>query len=89
MMFRTAMAYRGTNMFLPALFLIVPYAGQPAYFFISAGTIPKFFDTYVFLATIKIFYCVGREKGIILPWGAQQRYVPQVIREHGEELQQS
>lgn len=87
MMFRVCMGLRGTKLFLPSLFFVLPYAGEPALFFISAGTITGFFNTFRFLAMIKLFYCVGREQGILTPWFQRRLYVPQVIREHGDELQ--
>ena len=81
MMFRVCMALKGTPLYLPAIFFILPYAGEPSLFYISAGTIPKFFGTYISLATIKLLYCVGREQKMIVPLALQQRYVPQLIRE--------
>lgn len=81
MMLRVCMALRGTALYLPAIFFLIPYGGEPSLFYISAGSIPKFFQTYIYLATIKLLYCVGREQGLIAPIGLQQRYVPLVIRE--------
>lgn len=75
------MRLRGTPLYLPALFFILPYGGAPSLFYISAGTIIKFFNTYIFIAMIKLFYCVGREQGLIIPWLQQQRYVPLAIQE--------
>ena len=84
MMFRVCMALKGTPMYFPAIFFLLPYAGQPSLFFISAGTIPKFFATYTYLALIKLFYCVGREQGFIVPLAMQRHYVPLLIREQEE-----
>ena len=84
MMFRVCTALRGTSMYLPAIFFLMPYAGEPALFYISEGTIPKFFSTYVSLAMIKLLYCVGREQGYIIPFAVQRHYVPQLIREQGD-----
>jgi hypothetical protein len=81
MMFRVCMALKRTSLYLPAIFFVLPYAGDPSLFYISAGTIPFFFRSYVYLATIKLLYCVGREQGMIIPLALQQRYVPQLIRE--------
>ena len=81
MMLRVCMALRGTALYFPAIFFLMPYGGEPSLFYISAGTIPTFFRTYIYLATIKLLYCVGREQGFIIPIGLQQRYVPLVIRE--------
>lgn len=87
LMFRTCSTLRGTPLYLPCLFFAIPFAGQPGLFFISAGTITTFFSTYTYLAAIKLFYCVGREQGLIAPLWHRRQYVPQVIREHGDELQ--
>jgi hypothetical protein len=84
MMFRVCMALKGTPMYFPAIFFLLPYAGEPSLFFISAGTIPKFFSTYTYLALIKLFYCVGREQGFIVPLAMQRHYVPLLIREQEE-----
>ena len=84
MMFRVCTALRGTSMYLPAIFFLMPYAGEPALFYISEGTIPKFFSTYVSLAMINLLYCVGREQGYIIPFAVQRHYVPQLIREQGD-----
>lgn len=81
MMFRVCSAMRGTPLYLPAIFFLLPYAGAPSLFFISEGTVIKFFSTYIYLAMIKLLYCVGREQGFIIPMSLQQRYVPQLIRE--------
>ena len=81
MMLRVCMALKGTALYFPAIFFLMPFGGEPSLFYISAGTIPKFFQIYIYLATIKLLYCVGREQGFIIPIGLQQRYVPLVIRE--------
>lgn len=86
LMIRACRAMRGTPLYLPSLFFALPYAAQPALFYISAGTIIKFFNTFVALSMIKFFYCVAREQGWIQPWRLQQRYVPLVIREHEQSL---
>lgn len=87
--FRVCFCLKGNKLYLPALFYVLPYAGMIPYFFISAGTIAKFFASYSFLAVMKLFYCVAREEGIMKPWTLRKRYVPQVIREHRDELQAS
>lgn len=87
MMFRVCFLWKNTNLYLPALFFVLPYAAEPSLFYISEGTIPKFFRTYMYLATIKLFYCLAKEKGLVKPWLFRRHYVPQVIREYGNELQ--
>ena len=82
MMFRVCMALKGSPLYLPAIFFVLPYAGDPSLFYISAGTIPFFFRGYVYLAMIKLLYCVGREQGFIIPIGLHRHYVPQLIREN-------
>lgn len=86
LMIRACRAVRGTPLYLPALFFALPYAAEPALFYISAGTIVKFFNTFVTLSMIKFFYCMAREQGWIQPWQLQQRYVPLVIREHEQSV---
>lgn len=86
LMFRVCRALRGTPLYLPSLFLVLPYAAQPSLYYISAGTIVKFFNTYVALAMIKLLYCVAREEGILVPWHLRQRYVPLAIQAHEERL---
>ncbi len=84
---RTCKALRGSPLYLPSLFLILPYAGQPSIFFISAGTIVKFFNGFVALSMIKFLYCIAREQGVLKPWFVQQHYVPLAIREHEQSMQ--
>lgn len=86
MMFRVSFALKNTGLYLPVLFFVLPYAGCPSLFYISAGTIPKFFETYAFLAVIKLFYCLAKEEGIIQPMKLRKRYVPLVIQEHQDEI---
>lgn len=86
MMFRVCFTLKGTALFLPALFFVLPYVGAVARFYVSAGTIPRFFDAYVFFATIKLFYCVAREQGLIEPWFQRKKYVPMAIKEHADQL---
>lgn len=82
LLIRVCMALRGSPLYLASLFLILPYAGQPSLFFISAGTIVKFFNTFVAVSMIKFFYCLAREQGMLVPWFVRQRYVPMTIQEH-------
>ncbi|MBP3498617.1 MAG: hypothetical protein J6J97_00865 [Akkermansia sp.] len=84
---RVCRALRGNPLYLPSLFLILPYAGQPSLFFISAGTIVNFFNTFVTLAMIKFFYCVAREQGLLTPLFVRRQYVPLAIRSHEQSMQ--
>ena len=83
---RTGMAWKGTPLFLPFLFFTVSFSGSVPVYFISAGTIPFFFKMYLALSFIKLLYCLAREQGRLTPLLQRQRYVPQVIREHGDQL---
>ena len=86
LLIRTCMQLRGTPLFLPSLFFALPFAGAPSLYYISAGTIAKFFANYVLIAMIKLFYCVGREQGFIVPWYKKQSYIPLAIQAHEEKL---
>lgn len=86
LMLRVCRSLRGTPLYLPSLVFVLPYAAQPSLFYISAGTITKFFNTYVAISMIKFFYCVAREQGIIVPWHLRQRYIPLAIQAHEERL---
>ena len=83
LMFRTCFAWKGTTLFLPSMFFLLPYAAEPALFYISAGTINKFFTTFSLVALIKLMYCEAREQGRIHSILMPQKYVPQMIREDG------
>ncbi len=83
---RVCRALRDTPLYLPSLFLILPYLGQPALFYISAGTIIKFFQTFVAISLAKFLYCVAREQGLIVPWHLRKHYVPLAIQAHEERI---
>lgn len=78
---RVCRAYRGTPMFTVAVLFTCQLYGDMALFYISAGTIHKFFDGFVYLALAKVLYCVGRENGIIVPVFSKGRYNPMLIAE--------
>ena len=44
------------------------------------------FFHFVPAALVKLAYCMARDEGMIQPIWGMKRYVPQMIREHGEEL---
>lgn len=83
---RTCYALRGTPLYLPALFLILPYVAQFVLFYISAGTIVKFFNSFVYVAMTKFFYCEARESGLLIPLFTRQRYIPLAIQSHEERV---
>jgi hypothetical protein len=83
LMFRVSFAWKGTTLFLPCMFFVLPYAAEPALFYISAGSINSFFTTFSQVALIKLMYCVAREQGLIRSFLLPQKYVPQMIREDG------
>ena len=78
---RVCRAYRGTPMFTPAVLFTCGFFGDIALFYISAGTIHKFFSDFVYLGLAKVLYCVGREEGIIVSVFSKARYNPMLIAE--------
>ena len=78
---RVCRAYRGTPMFMLAVLFLCRFYGNLALFYVSAGTIHGFFDNFIFLALVKVLYCVGRENGIIVPVFSKGRYNPMLIAE--------
>lgn len=86
LLFRVCMSLRGTPLYFPSIFFCMSYAGEPFIYFISAGTLPYFFRDYMQLAFIKLFYCLGREHGLLVPWWERQHYVPLAIQAHEEKL---
>ena len=81
LMFRTCMVYRGTSLFLPAIFFLLPFAASPSLFYVSAGTITKFFTDFAYISLIKLMFCVAREQGLVHPLLMRKRYIPAVIQE--------
>ena len=79
-------ALRGTPMYLPSLFLILPYVAQLGLFYISAGTIIKFFNQFVYIAMAKFFYCEAREQGLLMPLFSRQHYIPLAIQAYEERI---
>lgn len=86
LMFRVCMSVKGTPLYFPALFYLIPYAGAPSLFYISEGTFMKFFATYIQLVLAKLIFCLAREQKILIPVMERKRYVPQMIREHEEQI---
>ena len=78
---RVCRAYRGTTMFTVAVFFTCQFYGEMAHFYLSAGTIPGFFGSFIYLSLAKVLYCVGREEGIIVPVFSKGRYNPMLIAE--------
>lgn len=79
---RVCRASRGTALYLPSLFLALPYTAAPAMFYISAGSTLTFMLSLASVGMVKFMYCVAREQGLIVPWMLRQRYVPLAIQEH-------
>ena len=73
-------------MYLPSLFLILPYVAQLGLFYISAGTLIKFFNQFVYVAMSKFFYCEAREQGLLMPLFSRQHYIPLAIQAHEERI---
>lgn len=86
MMFRVCISLRGTPLYFPSIFFCIGLAGELPIYMISAGTLPYFFKDYMMLAFIKLFYCLGREQGFIIPWHLRKRYIPLAIQAHEEKL---
>lgn len=78
---RVCRAYRGTPMFLLAMVFLLDFYGEIAHFYISAGTIRRFLDVYIYLGLAKVLYCIGREEGLIIPMVSSSRYKPILISE--------
>lgn len=78
---RVCRAYRRTPMFVLAVLFTCLFYGDIAHFYLSAGTIHRFFDDFIYLALAKVLYCVGREEGIIISVFSKNRYNPMLIAE--------
>ena len=78
---RVCRAYKGTPMFLLAVLFLCPFYGDFVLFYVSAGTIMRFFDSFIYIALAKVLYCIGREEGIIVPVFSKGRYNPMLIAE--------
>ena len=85
---RVSCSLRGTPLFVPALVYIMPFASSPIMFHLSAGTIEVLWNGFHVTALTKLLYCLAREEGLIKPLSLRRRYVPQMIAEHGDRLQQ-
>lgn len=85
---RTACSLRGTPLFISALVYILPYTIVPLLYHLSAGTIEGLWYGFHTVALTKLLYCMAREEGLIKPFLQRRRYVPQMIAEHGDRLQQ-
>ena len=57
-------------------------------FNLSAGTIDGVFANVATIAKAKLLFCIAREQGLIVPWTQRKRYVPLMIEQHGDQLQQ-
>ena len=78
---RVCRAYRGSPMFMLAALFLCPFYGDMARFYVSAGSITGFFNSFIHFALAKVLYCIGREEGIIVPVFSKGRYNPMLIAE--------
>ena len=78
---RVCRAYRGSPMFGLAILFLCQFYGDMAHFYLSAGTIIRFFEVFVYLALAKVLYCIAREEGLIVPVFSKGRYNPMLIAE--------
>lgn len=85
-MFRVCNALRGTPLFFPLAFYVSAYPAMIPRFVFGAYASTLFIFQFTSLALIKYAYCMLREEGKLVPIWQRKRYVPQMIREHGDEL---
>lgn len=85
-MFRVCFALRGSPLFSPLVFYVSGYAALIPEFCFGAHGAVRFVLQFSSLALIKYAYCVLREEGKLIPIWQRKRYVPQMIREHGDAL---
>lgn len=85
---RVCVSLRGTPLFVPSLIFLMPFSTLPMIFNLSAGTIEVLFLSLSVIAKAKLLFCIAREQGLIVPWTQRKRYVPLMIEQHGDQLQQ-
>lgn len=85
-MFRVCFALRGSPLFFPIVFYVAGYAALIPELCLGAHGAKQFILQFSSLALIKWAYCVLREEGKLIPIWQRKRYVPQMIREHGDAL---
>lgn len=85
-MFRVCFALRGSPLFFPIVFYVAGYAALIPELCLGAHGDKQFILQFSSLALIKYAYCMLREEGKLIPIWQRKRYVPQMIREHGDAL---
>ncbi len=85
---RVTISLRGTPLFVPSLVFLMPYTSAPIAFNLSAGTIDSVLSGVATIGLAKLLFCIAREQGLIIPWTQRKRYVPLMIEQHGDQLQQ-
>lgn len=83
---RVISVWRGKPLFKPLLFWTSGIIVFPATFAYGDTGPTHVFYHFVPAALVKLAYCMARDEGMIQPIWGKKRYVPQMIREHGEEL---
>lgn len=77
---RACAAYRGNRMQFVYLYFTCDLSARVAQYFLSAGTLPKFFGMMTYIALGKVLYCMAREEGLMRPMFGRGRYVPVLQR---------
>ncbi len=85
---RTCSSLRGSPLFVPALVLLMPFTPLMIFIYFNTGRMHVYFNWFVTVANTKLLYCIAREQGLLIPWFQRRRYVPLMIEEHGDRLQQ-
>lgn len=85
---RVCVSLRGTPLFVPSLIFLMSFSASPMLFNLSAGSIESVFLNFSTIAKAKLLFCIAREQGLIVPWTQRKRYVPLMIEQHGDQLQQ-
>lgn len=85
---RVCISLRGTPLFMPALIFLMPFTSSPVSFNLSAGSVDSVFWGITTIGLAKLLFCIAREQGIIVPWTQRKRYIPMMIEQHGNRLQQ-
>lgn len=85
-MFRVCFALRGSPLFFPIVFYVAGYAALIPELCLGVHGARQFIFQFSSLALIKWAYCMLREEGKLIPIWQRKRYVPQMIREHGDAL---
>lgn len=85
---RVTISLRRTPLFVPSLVFLMPYTSAPIAFNLSSGTIDYVLSGVATIGLAKLLFCIACEQGLIIPWTQRKRYVPLMIEQHGDQLQQ-